>query len=112
MDTQVMEWYVHWAEVTGGGNVKYHMNTVVENRLLKGENALSNLRSPTHNILDWGLMKRKPMVEGWYDAITKHDRQMFMRKSASTGTPSTTTSGSTAGSKRARTNSFSAREGS
>lgn len=111
MDTKVMEWYVHWAEVTDSGDVKYHMNTVVENRVLKGENALSNLRSPTHNILDWGLMKRKPVVEGWYEAIAKLDRQRFMNKSAPTGTPSTTTSGSTAGSKRLRTHSSSAQEG-
>lgn len=105
MDTKVMEWYVHWAEVTDGGNVRYHMNTVVENRLLKGENALGNLRSPTHNILDWGLMKRKPMVEKWYNAIAEHDKRAFMTKSALTGTSGTTSSGSTTGSKRARTDS-------
>lgn len=76
MDTKVMEWYVHWAEVTGSGDVRYHQNTVIENRLLKGENALSNLRSPTHYILEWGLMERKPVVEKWYEAIAKHDRNI------------------------------------
>ena len=68
MDTKVMEWYVHWAFVKDNGKVHYHMDTIVDNRLLTGEGALPKLRGPTHDILEWGLMTRKHMVEKLYPA--------------------------------------------
>lgn len=114
MCTKVMEWYVHWAEVVDGDPipVRYHMNTVVDNQTFKGSDALGNLRRPTHNILEWGLMTRKPAVEEWYDAIAKHDKQSLMKKASRAFTPSTSTSESATGSKRPRTDGSSVQEGS
>lgn len=101
MDTRSMEWYVHWAEVTSDGKVRYHMNVVVESRMLKGSNVLGGLRGPTHDILEWGLSKRKPAVEGWYGAVIKSDEQLLLKKSALPGGASSS-SGSPTARKRAR----------
>ena len=107
MDTKVMEWYVHWAEVTEQGDVRYHMNTVVENRLLKQEHALRNLRGPTHAILEWGLRKRKPAVQAWYERLAESGKQDLLKKSAKApaGSSPTATSQSSAANKRPRSNS-------
>ena len=106
MDTKVMEWYVHWAEVTEQGDVRYHMNTVVENRLLKQEHALRDLRGPTHAILEWGLRKRKPAVQAWYERLAESGRQDLLKKSAKApaATSQTTTSELSAANKRLRLN--------
>lgn len=103
MDTRSMEWYVHWAEVLGGGGVRYHMNVVVESQPLKGSGVLGKLRGPTHDILEWGLMKRKPTVEAWYDPIIKSDEQLLLKKSALAGVAGSSNSGSATANKRART---------
>ena len=107
MDTKVMEWYVHWAEVTEQGDVRYHMNTVVENRLLKQGHALRNLRGPTHAILEWALRKRKPAVQAWYEHLAESGKQDLLKKSAKApaASSSTATSESSAANKRPRVDS-------
>lgn len=46
MDTKVMEWYVHWAEVTGSGDVRYHQNTVIEEPAAKGRECTQQPAQP------------------------------------------------------------------
>ncbi|KAL6715391.1 hypothetical protein ACLMJK_006352 [Lecanora helva] len=78
----------------------YHMDAVAENSSLKQEKAHDNVRDPTYEILEWDLMKRKPLVPGWNEEILKHDRCQSRKKSAIWAIPSITSGGLTRGEKR------------
>ena len=57
-----MEWRVSWAEVCEGGCVNWHMNSL-RREGFDQENPLLPMRRFTHNIIEWGLTTRLPIIK-------------------------------------------------
>ena len=57
-----MEWWVGWAEVCEDKRVRFHMSKL-RTELFDQDNPLLVMRRATHNILEWGLMTRLPIIK-------------------------------------------------
>ena len=62
MSTDFIEWWVGWAEVCEGERVSWHMNKL-RTELFDQENPLLVMRRAMHNIMEWGLMTRLPIIK-------------------------------------------------
>ncbi|KAL9595266.1 MAG: hypothetical protein Q9219_006542, partial [cf. Caloplaca sp. 3 TL-2023] len=83
----MLEVWVHWAEVHDNGPVDhkspykvplrttYHMNQVFETTLRdRGDGTLGKIRRILHNIMDWGLGARLEKLKPVHEAIVDHAR--------------------------------------
>lgn len=62
MSEDFMEWWVGWAEVREGDRVNFHMNKI-PTEIFDQDNPLLVMRRLTHNIMEWGLMTRLPIIK-------------------------------------------------
>ncbi len=92
MNEELLEWWVGWAEVCEGGQVKWHMNRI-HREDFEQDNPLLVMRRYMHNILEWGLTTRLPiirkLVSDLYDTDTRvlaEEAKKGLPKTPSTGT--------------------------
>ena len=67
MTPEFMAIWVHWAEVTKEGTL-FHMNRLTQ-KLLSEAEALIELRTIFHNILEWGCIGRFAQLEKFYEDL-------------------------------------------
>lgn len=79
MDADILEWWINWAEVRSGKQVAFHMDFIGSERF-KADDALLTMRGALHNILEWGLYTRLPVVKKRYNAIFEACRQEILVK--------------------------------
>lgn len=78
MSPDIMEIWVHWAEVIPTG-VRFHMNQVAS-RALAEEEQVVQLRKILHNILDWGVNKRRPQLQLLHQIISSFQKAQTRRE--------------------------------
>ena len=78
MSPDIMEIWVHWAEVIPTG-VRFHMNQVAS-RALAEEEQVVQLRKILHNILDWGVNKRRPQPQLLHQNISSFQKAQTRRE--------------------------------
>ena len=62
MSADFIEWWVGWAEVCEGGRLSWHMN-LLRTEIFNQDNPLLVMRRVMHNIIEWGLMVRMPIIK-------------------------------------------------
>ncbi|KAL8933513.1 MAG: hypothetical protein Q9216_006330 [Gyalolechia sp. 2 TL-2023] len=77
IDDSAMSFYVNFALVrdlaSGGKDVSFHMEHIYT-YALQSKDAVLYLRRVCHNILDWGVRSRRPMLESRVVSIYNYDR--------------------------------------
>ena len=76
MSEEMMEWWVGWAEVCEGGRVDWHINRL-RREDFEEENPLLVMRRFTHNILEWGLTTRLPIIRKLVSDLYVKDRMLL-----------------------------------
>lgn len=90
MNEEQLEWWVGWAEVCEGGWVNWHMNRL--RRVdFEHDDPLLLMRRFTHNILEWGLTTRLPIIKKLVSDLYVKDKMLLVEeeKKALQTTPST-----------------------
>ncbi|KAI4117557.1 MAG: hypothetical protein LQ345_002236 [Seirophora villosa] len=73
----LMEVWVHWAEVfppEQQRRPKFHM-TLLASKAVNDEKAFRDLKKMLHNILDWGIGKRKNGLQPLHDRIVEYTKE-------------------------------------
>ncbi|KAL8918609.1 MAG: hypothetical protein Q9208_007253 [Pyrenodesmia sp. 3 TL-2023] len=73
----LMEVWVHWAEVfpkEQGRRPKFHMD-LLASKAINDEKDFVDLRKMLHNILDWGVGKRKDELQPLHDRIVQYAKE-------------------------------------
>ena len=86
MGNDVMEWWVGWAEVHEGKHVSWHMDRLRREYFDMDENPLLVMRRYTHNILEWGLTTRLPIIKKLVSDLYAKDT-MLLADEENTGPP-------------------------
>ncbi|KAL8825695.1 MAG: hypothetical protein Q9170_007692 [Blastenia crenularia] len=68
--TDIAHVHVHWAETAPDSAVRYHMVPVMPFTLGFAD-AHTSLRKTISNILDWGLLERKPIIDQALESLIK-----------------------------------------
>lgn len=70
----ISPWYaslnVHWADVENGKVRNYHVHGLCR-YLVEDSDQWKNMRRDIHNVLDWGVLNRKPMIMEAVDRIVR-----------------------------------------
>lgn len=92
MNEELVEWWVGWAEVCEDGQVNWHMNRI-HREDIEQERALLVTRRYMHNILEWGLTTRLPIIRKLVSDLYIKDTRVLaeevkkgLPKTPSTGT--------------------------
>ena len=76
MDEDLMEWWVGWAEVCEDGQVDWHMDRLCREDFQQ-DNPLLVMRRITHNVLEWGLMTRLPIIKKMVSDLYVNDIKLL-----------------------------------
>lgn len=79
MSADFMEWWVGWAEVREDKRVVFHMSKL-RTELFDQDNPLLVMRRVTHNILEWGLMTRLPIIKKLVSDLQAKDAALLAGK--------------------------------
>lgn len=73
MSPQVMDIWVHWAEVTKQDGVIFHMNRLIS-KSLYDDGGIPQLRIALNNILEWGCNSRNSELQDFYNRLYMHEK--------------------------------------
>ena len=79
MGEDFMEWWVGWAEVCEGGRVNWYMNCLRREGFDQDDPLLA-MRRFTHNILEWGLTTRLPIIRKLVSDVYVKDTMLLAGK--------------------------------
>ena len=73
---EVMEWWVGWAEVHDGKHVSWHMDCLRREHF-DGDSPLLEMRRYTHNVLEWGMTTRLPIIKKLVSDLFANDTMLL-----------------------------------
>ena len=79
MSEEMMEFWVGWAEVCEKGRVNWHMNRL-RREDFDEDNPLLVMRRYTHNIMEWGLTTRLPVIQKLVSDLHAKDTALLAGK--------------------------------
>ena len=86
LSPDVIEIWIHWADVVANEPVMYHMNRITGKYLHDNVQVVES-RRVLHNILNWGCNTRRKALEQFHQELYEHRRREQVKKVIGHGSP-------------------------